>query len=392
MVATVATFVFVKENPMTPNLLKSVESYLTPDVNSKISVLLGETPSNTRRALDVVVPSLTAAACHQASTPSGVSGLMNLVSSSNLSSVTGNFADSLGGGAATDGLLKTGSSLISGLLGNRMEGVADLVADTAGIRPASASSLMRLVAPLLFGGLLKNVTGSGLTASGLPEFLSGHRDEVLRSIPGGLASRLGVGSNSDLCGAPAPVARPVVVQEPKRSWAGLWLLPLAALALGFFAWRVFHRPILASIRLPCGTTLSVEQGSFTFNLANFLLRGSASDLPKRFVFDHLNFDSATTQLTGDSNATVDNLVKIMACYPNLAVELDGHTDSTGDPVSNKTLSMDRANAVKDILVRDGIDAGRITTGGFGEERPIASNDTDEGRAKNRRTELVVTKM
>jgi OmpA-OmpF porin, OOP family len=377
---------------MALNLLELVEDYLTPDAVNKISKLVDETPNNTKRALGAIVPSLTAAACHQASTPAGASGLMNLVSSSNLSSILNNFSGSLGGGGATDGLLKTGSGLISGLLGSRTNDVASLIAETAGVRLASASSLMSLAAPLLFGGLLKHVSSAGLTAAGLPSFLSSHRDEVLQSIPSGLASKLGVSSNADLCGAPAPVARPVVVDEAKHRSIALWLVPLAALLLGFFAWRFFHRPILASIHLPCGTTLAVEQGGFTFNLANFLLNGSASDVPKRFVFDHLNFESSTTQLTPDSNETVSNLVKIMMCYPNMTVELDGHTDSTGDPEANKTLSVNRANAVKDLLVQGGIDTQRIATEGFGQERPIASNDTDEGRARNRRTELIVTKV
>jgi outer membrane protein OmpA-like peptidoglycan-associated protein len=269
--------------------------------------------------------------------------------------------------------------------------VGNLIADTAGVRPATASTLMSLAAPLVFGGLMKHVSASGLTTTGLPEFLSSHRDEVLRSIPSGLASRLGVSSNENLCGAPAPVARPVVVEERRRSSAALWLFSLAALILGFVFWKAFHKPPLASINLPCGTTLSVEQGSFTYNLANFMLKGPpSSDLPKRFVFDHLNFDSSTTQLTPDSGVTVSDLTKIMSCYPNMQVELDGHTDNTGSADANKTLSMDRANVVKELLVQGGIDPARITTAGFGQERPIASNDTEESRAKNRRTELVVT--
>jgi OmpA-OmpF porin, OOP family len=377
---------------MTSNLLELVKGYLTPDVIAKISKLVGETSDSTQSALGTIVPSLTAAACHQSSTPSGASRLMNLLSSSNVSSIPDDFSGLLGGGRGTDGLIKTGSSLISGLFGNRANDVANLIANTTRIRPASASSLMNLAAPLLFGGLLKHVSASGMTASALSAFLFSHRDEVVQAIPSGLASKLGVSSNSDLCGAPVPAVRPMVIEEPKRRSVVAWVLPLAALVLGFLAWKAFHRPILASISLPCGTTLSVEQGSFTFNLANFMLKGLPSDLPKRFVFDHLNFDSATTQLTPDSNTTVANLVKIMACYPNMTVQLEGHTDSIGDPESNKQLSVDRANAVKDLLVQGGIDAGRITTEGIGEERPIASNDTEEGRAKNRRTELAVTKI
>ncbi len=64
---------------------------------------------------------------------------------------------------------------------------------------------------------------------------------------------------------------------------------------------------------------------------------------------------------------------------------------TGDPTANKQLSVDRANAIRDQRVQAGVDTSRINTTGYGSEKPLASNDTDEGRAKNRRTELVVVK-
>jgi OOP family OmpA-OmpF porin len=118
---------------------------------------------------------------------------------------------------------------------------------------------------------------------------------------------------------------------------------------------------------------------------------SDSELPKTFVFDHLNFYSGTTRLTPDSNSTVTNLISIMKCYPTMQVQLEGHTDSTGDPTANKQLSVDRANAIRDQLVQAGVDTTRIATTGYGAEKPLASNDSDEGRARNRRTELVVVK-
>jgi OOP family OmpA-OmpF porin len=71
------------------------------------------------------------------------------------------------------------------------------------------------------------------------------------------------------------------------------------------------------------------------------------------------------------------------------VSLEGHTDSTGDAVANKKLSLDRAEAVKAMLAQAGVAADRISVAGYGQERPVASNDTDDGRAANRRTELVV---
>lgn len=203
---------------------------------------------------------------------------------------------------------------------------------------------------------------------------------------------------SNLCGAPAPVERPVAYAEPKSNWMKwAWVLPLLALLFLIPTIRscstptVASGPKLASIALPCGTTLSVEEGSFTYNLATFMVKGTDTELPKRIVFDHLNFDSGTTRLTPESNQTVADLVAILKCYPNSTYLLEGHTDSTGDPVANKKLSLDRADAIKGMLVQAGVDASRISTDGWGQEKPIASNDTDEGKAKNRRTEIVVVK-
>ena len=69
--------------------------------------------------------------------------------------------------------------------------------------------------------------------------------------------------------------------------------------------------------------------------------------------------------------------------------VEGNTDSVGSDAYNQKLSERRADAVKDVLVKSDIDGSRITTVGYGESRPVASNDTEEGRAKNRRVSIVV---
>jgi outer membrane protein OmpA-like peptidoglycan-associated protein len=77
--------------------------------------------------------------------------------------------------------------------------------------------------------------------------------------------------------------------------------------------------------------------------------------------------------------------------PDLKVEIDGHTDSTGTAAYNMMLSEKRAKAVKEFMVTRGIDPKRLTTKGFGITKPAASNDTKEGRAKNRRVEFTPVK-
>jgi OOP family OmpA-OmpF porin len=87
---------------------------------------------------------------------------------------------------------------------------------------------------------------------------------------------------------------------------------------------------------------------------------------------------------------IDNLVSVMKQYPETNVALEGHTDSVGSDAYNKRLSQRRADVVKQYMVeKGGIEANRLNAIGYGEERPIASNATAEGRAQNRRTEAVV---
>jgi OmpA-OmpF porin, OOP family len=385
---------------MATNLLDSAKSLLTPDVISKVSSLIGETPAKTQQALGVAIPSIAGVVCNEASTPGGAAKVHSLITSTQLpTDILTNVGGALAGGTATQALMKTGSGLVTSLLGDRAGAVANLIASSAGIQFSSASSLLNVVAPLLFGIIGRHMAGAGIGASGLSTLMSGHRESILAAVPSGLGTALGLGTNANICGAaPVPSVRPTAIPEVEKKGFPIWgwLIPLLVLAAALFAWRSCSNPgvqgpRMASISLPCGTVLSVQEGMFTYNVATFMTKGADSDLPKRFVFDHLNFDSASTNLTPDSSQTVTDLVAIMKCFPNMNIQLEGHTDSTGDPDANKKLSVDRAEAVKAMMVSAGIDASRISTAGWGQEKPIAPNDTEDGKAKNRRTELVVTK-
>ena len=81
------------------------------------------------------------------------------------------------------------------------------------------------------------------------------------------------------------------------------------------------------------------------------------------------------------------IVKLLKGYPDLRIEIQGHTDSQGRKDYNLKLSERRAQTVKSFLIIYGIDASRMTTKGYGPDKPVASNETDEGRALNRRVEL-----
>ena len=101
------------------------------------------------------------------------------------------------------------------------------------------------------------------------------------------------------------------------------------------------------------------------------------------------FNTASYELLPASNAELDKLVLLLKNNPALRIELGGHTDNVGADAANLLLSDNRAKAVRDFVVAKGIDGARITAKGYGETVPVATNDTEEGRAANRRTEVKV---
>lgn len=109
----------------------------------------------------------------------------------------------------------------------------------------------------------------------------------------------------------------------------------------------------------------------------------------RVALRSIQFDTAKATLKPESSAVLDQVVTLLKNDEALMLEVQGHTDNVGLPAANLKLSKERAAAVKDYLVtRGGIAAARLTTTGFGDTKPLAPNTTDEGRAENRRVELV----
>ena len=107
------------------------------------------------------------------------------------------------------------------------------------------------------------------------------------------------------------------------------------------------------------------------------------------VLRGVNFELNSAQLTVNAETILDGVAATLSSSPGFNVELQGHTDSMGSDSYNMNLSQNRAKSVKNYLVNQGVESGRLTARGYGEEQPIASNDTAEGRAENRRVELKV---
>ena len=110
------------------------------------------------------------------------------------------------------------------------------------------------------------------------------------------------------------------------------------------------------------------------------------------VRESLSFEHGKSDVSPESTDLLDAVAKILEDNPAIGqLTIVGHADATGDPANNQPLSLARAKAVKAYLETRGIDASRLTAQGVGADVPIDSNDTDQGRARNRRVEFRVSK-
>lgn len=113
--------------------------------------------------------------------------------------------------------------------------------------------------------------------------------------------------------------------------------------------------------------------------------------PRFFTLDNVHFDTGKATLKRESYKELNELLELLRLKKNTVIEVSGHTDNVGEEDDNLRLSEDRAKAIKLFLTRNSIDPKRIQTIGYGEQRPIDSNETKAGRSKNRRTEVRILK-
>jgi len=109
---------------------------------------------------------------------------------------------------------------------------------------------------------------------------------------------------------------------------------------------------------------------------------------KGFVTLYINFDTNKSDIKPDAQPTLAEVAKMLKAQPSLRIGIEGHTDNVGAPAANKLLSENRAKSVMGALVTQGVAANRLSASGFGQEKPVADNRSEDGRAKNRRVELI----
>jgi outer membrane protein OmpA-like peptidoglycan-associated protein len=397
------------------NLLEMLGKILGGDFAALASQFLGESQSNTKSAITSMLPALLGSIVQKGSTPGGASALMNTLNSPQVdASLTDKIGNLLGSGGGNQ-LVNAGSGLLSSLLGSRVSSLTGALSSMSGISGTSANSLLAMAAPLVLGFLKKIVGEQGLNANGLMSLLGSQTKTLQNEIDPRLSQAMGLSLPSV---ARAPTAA-VETASSGVNKAVPWIILILAALLGFWLLRncsaakarraaeetrsametVAPRTIgaarsgvaaLRSISLPNGMTINAPQGGFIDSLVTFLSNPNWAP-GKSFAFDEITFETDSAGLTPDSADQIAQLATVLKAYPSVNVSVEGHTDNTGDPAVNKKLSEDRAASVKAALINQGLPADQVTSVGWGAEKPVASNDTEEGKVKNRRVEITLQK-
>ncbi len=147
-----------------------------------------------------------------------------------------------------------------------------------------------------------------------------------------------------------------------------------------------------AVKLPNGVELNVPELGVERKLIAFIEdKSKPVDRQTWFSFDRLDFETGSATLKPTSAEQLKNIAEIMKAYPKVALKIGGYTDNVGNADANLKLSRMRAENTMQELVKLGVDAKRLEAQGYGEKHPVADNATEEGRAKNRRIDLRVTR-
>lgn len=422
------------------NILESLKGYITPEVISAASGALGESESGIAKAMSSAFPTLLSGLVNKSGDANTMNSIMNLVTENSgvTSSLLSNLPGLMSGGSNSSSVLDLGSKFLNIVFGNKAGTVSETIANVAGIRSSSATSLLSLAGPVLLGYFAKNNT----TLSGLTSLLSSQKSSILSAAPAGLGSLLGFADN--FSGNATKVVQNVKNEVEGGSGLPKWLLPLLLLALllgglWYFmkgcnkpevntsdvtntvsntadaaldvaneakdnavnaadaagnavnsAWAALGN--FFKFKLPNGVELNIPEKGVEKSFLTWIAdKNKVVDKTTWFNFDRLLFETGKSSLKPESEDQLKTTAEILKAFPSVNIKIGGYTDNVGNAQSNLALSKSRAENVMAELVKLGVDKSRMEAEGYGQEHPIASNDTEEGRAQNRRIAFRVTK-
>lgn len=390
-----------------------ITSFIAQHNLVRADVLAIEQPASLQQAISQVASVAMRNFAELAGQPSNRDALWNAVRE----------AAAAGPGAATTSV--AGGNLLRKVLDDRYHGTVSKTAAEAGVSAATIAHLLELVPAAALAVMGDVVAEQRWTAQQLAEWLR-PRQHAPVAPP-----------------TPIPVPQPIPEAVPSTSWfakpANMLLVVVSVVAAAEFGYILNTRsgdevateamatapgtPVTAPatdatgqyaaipvanvsaarpkaavpvvLKLKNGVRQVIGANSTESKLYQFLIDPSKevdlTDPTKDWIgFDRIYFDSNRATLTNESLWQLSNVASILKRFPDAKIKIGGYTDSSGKPLKNLVLSKQRAEAAKESLVSLGVPADRLVAVGYGVLDPISSNDTEEGRALNRRVSLQVT--
>ena len=399
------------------NLIDLVKGQLTPELMNAASGFLGESSQATTKGFDAAIPSILGGILNNSKNTGVMSQIWDLINSKdNDPGLLNNLGGLFSGSSAASSNTGIGSTLLNLLFGGNNSSILGALTSFAGFKNSgSAGKLLSLASPFILGWLKKKVTSEGFGLSGLTTWLSGNKNDIMSAIPGSMNSALGFSNLGSTSGSTHKAASTASYDNNNGGGGSnwwMWLLGLLAAAEAKAAaeaaaeaaksmyvgldstvrakWLALGN--MMKVTLPDGVEMNVPEKGVEYSLINWLNDASkVVDKTTWFNFDRILFETGKTTLNEASKEQIANIAAVLKAYPNVNIKIGGYTDNVGDAAKNKALSAARAKTVMSALVGLGIESKRLESEGYGQEHPVASNDTAEGRELNRRVAIRVTK-
>lgn len=421
---------------MPVNLLEQSKNVLTPEIISRIADYTGESPDKIQSAINVILPAVIGCLSNKVIKDKGASEIMKLIRDGGFDgNMIKNTGNSLSSNDKFNSVINNVSSTVNSLFGNKIKGLTNLISKESSLSIGNASSLVGILSAVVMSFVGKQLLADNLNAKSLAEFLNSQRSFLTALIPVGIAGILGLNNLNKRNILPDQFTADM--EEDNFSGTGKfkpWLFIAICAALLFILWRscgtdkppaqkksekdktdsvknsnpvytvppVTGDPLMDSLTgtigkfitkvLPDGTEIIIAENGVEAMLIDFIEdENKAADKETWFSFDRILFETNSSTLRPSSDYGVKNIVSIMKAFPNVEIKIGGYTDNTGDPKANLKLSQERAEAVMNALIKNGVDKEKIRAEGYGDKFPVASNDTPEGRNRNRRVDVRISK-
>lgn len=404
--------------PMMTSLLDGVLGLVTPEMKQALASRLGESPTAVQSGLGTAVAATLGGLVSKAGDTSFLNQVIGLISGSSGQTILSGLSN-LGSSGLTGSMSDLAGKFLPMVFGGQQNQVTSLLTQRAGLSSSAASTLLQTAVPLILGFLAKMHASGSLSASSLAGMLTAEGPNLQKYLPTGFLGNLASGV-SGLGGRAMATERAVEQKAKGMNWMAI-VGVLAALGVVWFVYRALSgskvdtRPVTdaatttmntasnaansawASLgaflktKLPDGTELSIPQYGVENKLISFIQDSSKPvDNTTWFDFDRLLFDTGSATLQPASQDQLHDIAAILQAYPKVKLKIGGYTDNTGDQAANLKLSQDRANNVTAELEKLGVARDRLQAQGYGDEHPVADNNSEVGRQKNRRISMRVT--